>query len=345
MPNFEKVKYILHENDYISAMLTGSIATSPNTAGKSHINVKTRDYYQEIYYEVGLDPGIMPPVKPIGAVIGEITNKASKETGLPAGIPVINSVTDSTAGDISTGTLLNGQVNVNIGTTLVVHAVVNNLNPDPKGRIYYKNYLNNLYLAGGATNAGTIPMDAIKKISGLDHEQLDNMAKNVPAGSEGLMVQPQWIGMRIPESIPDLKGFITGITSKNFSFAHLYRATLEGNALVLCEVLDVIEKVTKTKIKEIRTCGGGAKSKVLNQVIADSTGRKVSYMGLSEPSIGSAIIAAWGYNGGKIENIAQKFLSEGETFIPMKENKKLYSERRKVLAKLTKTITQVLRGG
>jgi len=140
-PRFNEIYKITHENDFYSMLLTREIATSPNIAGKSHVDIMKEKYIEEAYLDVGIDIDIMPEVRPVGDVIGYVTKKASEKTGLPEGIPVINGVTDSSAGDIATGTLDVGVLNTTIGTTLVVHGIVDKISPDPLKRIYYKAYL------------------------------------------------------------------------------------------------------------------------------------------------------------------------------------------------------------
>lgn len=341
MPNFKEIAAILHENDFFSAMLTGEYITSSNTAGKSHVDVRTGDYLREVYEDVNIDLNLMPEIKPVGAEIGQVTEEAARILGVPAGIPVLNGVTDSSAGDISTGALRPGQTNVTIGTTLVVHAVVERPVPDPKARIYYKTYVGNAYLTGGATNAGTIPMDSVATLLGKGVEELNAKAEKIPAGCEGIIAQPQWMGARVPENNPNVRGFFIGITEKNFTGPHLYRAVLEGNAFVLREVLEIIEEVTGTPIKEIRTCGGGSRSRILNQIIADVSQVRVKIVQDSEPAIGSAIIAASSQTREPISSIAEKVVQEAGTFEPSSENIEVYERNYRRFKEITRSLIEI----
>jgi len=341
MLDFTKVSAILHENDFFSAILTGEIATSSNTAGKSHVDVRTREYLKEVYEEVGINIDLMPPIKPIGREIGQLKEEIAELIGVQAGIPVFNGVTDSSAGDISTGTLKPGQTNVTIGTTLVVHAVVDRPVPDPKKRIYYKTYVERAFLTGGATNAGTISMDAIAALVGKTVEELNMEAEEVPAGCEGIIAQPQWMGARVPENNPNVRGFFIGITEKNFKGPYLYRAVLEGNAFVLREVLEIIEEVTDTSIKEIRACGGGSRSKLLNQIIADVTQVRVRIVKESEPAIGSAMIAASSWKKEPISTIAENVVRETGVFDPSTEKISTYERNYKIFKEITRSMIEI----
>ncbi len=332
---FNEIYKILHENDFFSMLLTDEIATSPNIAGKSHADIITGEYIKEIYEDVDIDIQLMPEIKAVGDKIGYVTSKASQETGIPEGVPVINGVTDSSAGDVATGTIDVGIVNVNVGTTLVVHGVVDKVNPDPKKRIYYKSYFEKRYLVGGATNAGTIPFDALSKLLNTPLGELEKLAENVPRGSDGLIAQTQWIGTRIPESNPNMLGFFLNITENNFTPGHLYRSLLEGNAFVLYMLLKIIEEVAEMEFKEIRTIGGGAKSRLQNKIFAEVTGKTVKFIEESEPATGSAIIAIWGLNREiGIGEIASKFIKVTDIFEPDKE----YREYKENMEKLFKAM-------
>ncbi len=333
--DFGKICKILHEGDYFVAKLTGSIATSPNTAGKSHVDVRSWNYLEEAYRDVGLDLNIMPPIRPIGEIVGYISRDASELTGLPEGIPVVNSVTDSSAGDIATGCLSPGHVNVNLGTTLVVHAVVSRPKPDVEGRIYYKCYVNNSYLTGGATNAGTIPLDSVSKAFKLSHGELESLASQAPPGCGGLRGQPEWVGTRVPRPNPSVKGFLVGISEENFRPGWIYRSFLEGNAAILLVILEIIQEVTGTKPTVLKICGGGSKCKLQNQIIADSTGLRVERILEGEPALGSAMLAASAATKISLEEIALKAVKPSDSYEPDPRYKEVYSQVKDEIQRIT----------
>jgi sugar (pentulose or hexulose) kinase len=291
MPNFREVKLILNETDYVQAKLTSEVYTSPSIAGKMHVDVRSGEYLKEIFRDIEIDPTLLPPVRPIGSVVGGVTRRAWQESGITNGALLVNGVTDATAADIATGTLGEGQVNISIGTSLVAHAVVVNVVPDHEKRIYYKAYVDGRLLAGGATDAGTLPLSALARLLGRTVQELDSMAATVPPTCDGLLAQPQWIGSRIPYHNSRVRGFFVGITDRNLSPGHLYRSLLEGNGFVTKQVLDVVQDVTGVEAKELRTSGGASRSDVQNQIIADVTGKHVSALETNEASIGSAMIA------------------------------------------------------
>ncbi|MGQ9720054.1 MAG: FGGY-family carbohydrate kinase [Candidatus Jordarchaeum sp.] len=324
----EKIFKFLHENDFFTMKLCDNIVTSPNIASKSHIDPSTFNFHFKILKELGFNQDYLPVVAPIGDIVGYVTSEASRATGIPADTPVINGVTDASAGDIATGTIEVGDVNVNIGTTLVVHAVVNKIIPDRKNRVYYKPYLEENFLVGGATNAGSLSLDSLCSLVDKEFSVLEREAENIPTGCEGLIAQSEWLGTRIPDHNPRVRGFLVGITKKNFTPGHLFRSFMESNAIILNRMLEIISQITKQEISEITLCGGGAKSKLQCQIIADATGKNVKTVESDEPAIGSAILAAAGFNKKySIKKIAKKIVKKREIYYPREENHSLLKSK------------------
>jgi sugar (pentulose or hexulose) kinase len=338
LTSFGNVENILSEGDFIQMKLTGIVCTSPNVAGKAHVDIRSGDYLQKLYEDLKIDTGLLPPIKPVGALVGQISESCSRQTMLPEKAVVINGVTDSTASDMATGTLSIGQLNASIGTSLVVHAVAGSPIPDRARRIYYKSYVEEKVLAGGATDAGTLPMNNLSKLLGKTLQELNLEAEKVPAGCEGLIAQPQWVGSRIPDHNPNVRGFFAGITESNCTAGHIFRSILEGNAVIVSQLVDIIEEVTRTKVLEIRTSGGGSKSNIQNRTISDATGRRVLAVRTNEASIGSAILAAWGLTHEAISAIAHRTVRIRERFEPSLEGRDVYAKVGERLQVLTTKI-------
>jgi xylulokinase len=335
----KKIFKFLHENDFFTMKLCDTIVTSPNIASKTHIDPATGDFNTKIFEEIGFNTDYLPKVAPIGEIVGYVTPAASKATGIPEGTPVVNGVTDSSAGDIATGTVEIGDVNVNIGTSLVVHGVVNRIVPDKKARIYYKPYLHKNFLVGGATNTGTLPLDALCNLTNKKIETLEGEAEQVPPCCDGLIAQSEWLGTRIPDHNPNVRGFLLGITKKNFTAGHIFRSFLESNAITLNRLLEIISELTGQKISEITLCGGGAKSKLQCQIIADATGKTVKTVETGEPAIGSAILAMAALKKKhSIKDLVKRIVKKGAEYQPNKKNYTILQNKSRQLYKLTEKI-------
>jgi sugar (pentulose or hexulose) kinase len=327
MQNFSEVEAIINEADYIQAKLTGIVCTSPSVAGKAHVDVRSGKYLQQVFQDIGIEIALLPQIQPIGHILGEVTESASLKTGIARNAQVANGLTDATAADLATGTLVEGQVNISIGTSLVAHAVARRALPDHEKRIYYKAYVDGLVLAGGATDAGTLPLTNLARLLGKSVQELNILAAAVPLTCEGLLAQPQWIGSRIPQHNPRVRGFFVGVTEQTLTPGYLYRSLLEGNAFVVKQVLDVVQTVTGLDPQELRTSGGGSNSELQNRIIADVTGKTVLAIRASEASLGTAMLALHSQDEKQsLADIAKRVTKIRERFTPSKDAHQIYAE-------------------
>jgi xylulokinase len=99
------------------------------------------------------------------------------------------------------------------------------------------------------------------------YDLLTEMASPIPAGSDGLVMLPHLMGAYSPQANSAARGSFTGFTLSH-TRGHFVRALLEGVAFLLKRNLEVIQK-TGLPVGEIRSTGGGARSRLWNQIKAD----------------------------------------------------------------------------
>ena len=113
-----------------------------------------------------------------------------------------------------------------------------------------------------------------------------------PAGAGGLVLLPYLAGERTP-NVPDGSGVLLGLSNQNFTAGHIARAAMEGVTLGMNYGLRRLATLG-VKAKEIRVTGGGAKSPVWRQLMADVFGVPVVAMVEDEgAALGGALQAAW----------------------------------------------------
>ncbi|MGD0329030.1 MAG: FGGY family carbohydrate kinase [Nitrososphaeria archaeon] len=338
---FSKTYKVLHESDYIVYKLCGIAVTSSNTAGKAHALLQGEGYLEDIYKDVEIPIEIMPEVKQIGSIVGYTSEEASK-LGLPKDIPIVNGITDASAGDVTSGSLNAGQVNVTIGTSLTLHAIVDKIIPDVNGRFYYKTYVNNTYLAGGFTNAGSVAFDSMSRLLKTNLDELTELAKNVPAGSDSLMACTEWFGVRVPKTYPNVKGFLIGMNEKNMTAGHIFRSLLEGSTITLRTMLSAVEEVTGTNFYDLRICGGASKNTLLMQIIADATGKETKAVEEPDSALGSAILAVWGTKGCDLNELVSESVKFKAKFKPNPEKKGVYDKLAEEYKAIIKSLAEIL---
>jgi sugar (pentulose or hexulose) kinase len=138
----------------------------------------------------------------------------------------------------------------------------------------------------------TTVTEQVRGLFGLDHAALNAAVEQAPAGAGGLVLLPYFAGERTP-NVPLGSGALLGLNQKTFTAGHLARAAMEGVTMGMNYGLRRLAELG-VKAKEIRVTGGGAKSPVWRQLMADIFG--VPVVGMVEEegaALGGALQAAW----------------------------------------------------
>jgi xylulokinase len=119
-------------------------------------------------------------------------------------------------------------------------------------------------------------------------------AAELPPGAEGLMLLPYWDGAMNPYWDAEASGIVLGWRGHH-DRRHLYRAILEGVAYEVRLHIESVEKATTQEITELVAMGGGSRSALWRQIIADVTGKSLRVCATPEASaLGAAMLAAAG---------------------------------------------------
>ena len=304
---FSRVKTMLLPKDYIRYRLTGVKGMEiSDAAGTCLLDVKHGRWSGEVLAALELDPALLPPVIPADAVAGTITGEVAMLTELMAGTPVAGGGADNACGAVGNGVVQSGLALVSIGTSGVVLAHADTPQVDTSGpvpRVHTFNHAvpNAWYLMGVTQGAGLslrwvrdnigLPESTMERWAGVDaYELLSKEAEFVPAGSEGLIFLPYLQGERTPHLDPYARGGWIGLTASH-SRRHLVRSVLEGVAFSLKDCFGIIRE-QGLPIEQVRATGGGAKSPLWRQIIADILGVELVTTNATEgPAFGAALLA------------------------------------------------------
>jgi xylulokinase len=129
---------------------------------------------------------------------------------------------------------------------------------------------------------------------GLDFDELLAPAAEVPPGSEGLLFLPYLTGERTPHPDPLARGAFVGLTVRHGQ-AHLTRALLEGVAFGLRDSFELMRSAGLAEIAQVRITGGGARSPLWRQILADVLGAELVTVNTTEgAAYGAALLAGVG---------------------------------------------------
>ena len=164
-------------------------------------------------------------------------------------------------------------------------------------------------------------------------EWLDEGARGVPPGSNGLMTIPDWLP---PGHAPHRRGAILGLDGSHGAH-HLYRSVLEGIALTMREHTEAMEDALGRPHGRLLVSGGGSRSDLMSQIVADVFGRKVERARVADAAgLGAAICAAVGHGTHAGFEAAVKTMTRpGEVVEPDPAAQRHYDEMMEVYAALT----------
>lgn len=303
--HYDRVRKVLLPKDYIRWVLTGEYATDVSDAsGTLLLDVKNRCWHKELLGILDIDPGFLPPTYEGTEVTGTLSKAAAEKTGLPAGIPVVAGGGDQAAGGVGCGIVSGGVVSASMGTSGVVFAFSEHVHTDPEGRVHTfchavpgKWHVMGVMLsAGGALRwfRDALAQEEIArgKAEGKDpYEYITAAAAEIPIGSEGLLFLPYLTGERTPHKDPHAKGAFIGLSLRHGK-AHMARAVLEGVAYGMRDSIEIIRGMG-IPVTEVRASGGGARSPLWKQILADTGRAPMVTINVDEgPSYGAAILAS-----------------------------------------------------
>ncbi|WP_069804177.1 xylulokinase [Thermogemmatispora onikobensis] len=361
---FARVRAVLLPKDYIRYRLTGVMAMEiSDAAGTCLLNVAEGDWSREVLEALGLDPALLPPVVPADGVAGTITEEVAALTGLPAGTPVAGGGADNACGAVGNGVVRSGLALVSIGTSGVVLAHAEAPHVDRSGPIPRIHTFNHAvprawYLMGVTQGAGLslrwvrdylgLPERALERWTGLDaYELLAREAEGAPPGCEGLLFLPYLQGERTPHLDAYARGGWIGLTAAH-DRRHLIRSVLEGVAFSLKDCFTIIT-AQGLRLEQVRATGGGARSPLWRQIIADVLGVELAVTNASEgPAFGAALLA--GVAAGiypSVEAACEATVRVTESTAPQSELVTLYArfyEQYRALYPALRTVFQALAG-
>lgn len=326
---------LLGAHDYIGWRLCGRLATDHTTASTTGLfDLGVKDWAHELLTQLGLDTSKLPALQTASELSGHVLPDAASDTGIPMGTPVYGGCGDLGATTVGVGAGLPGRDYCYLGTSGWIAASIEDATPQPERGIFTLRHPNPtryiqvapMLTAGGnlewlrdlATGLNTKETDAIP------YARLNQLAKQVPAGSRGLLYLPYLAGERSPFSDPNARAAFIGISAQT-STAELTRAVMEGVAMGYRTLQNALGL---NATGPLLLAGGGGKSPVWSQIIADVLNRPVQI--IADPgnaaARGAAVIAGKGMGWYDSYLPADDFFPSAALFTPHEANRNRYDD-------------------
>jgi xylulokinase len=342
--NFKRLRHVLLPHDYLNYHLTGNYFMEfGDASGTALMDVRKRTWSKAAI--AAIDRNLadwLPPLSESHVAAGTLRPELAAKFGFSADVVVSAGGGDNMMGAIGTGNVTPGVISASFGTSGTIYAFANQPVVDPAGEI----------AAFCSSTGGWLPLlcamnvttvtEQVRALFGHDHAGLEAAVAGATAGANGLVLLPYFAGERTP-NVPDGTGVLLGLNQKTF-----HRAAMEGVTMGMNYGLRRLAQLG-VKAKEIRVTGGGAKSAVWRQIMADIFG--VPVVGMVEEegaALGGALQAAWcvarreGKRSSKISDFTSDVvaLREETRCVPDKANVARYRE----LQALQDDLSVALRG-
>lgn len=292
--NYRKLRQVLLPHDYLNFYLTGNYFMEHGDAsGTALMDVRKRKWCRA--FIDAIDPRLadwLPPLSDSDAIAGTLRPDIAAKYGLPPEVIVSAGGGDNMMGAIGTGNVRPGVVTASFGTSGTIYAYSDQPVVDGQGEIAAFCSSTGGWLPLLCTMNVTTVTEQVRALFAQDHAAFAAAVDAAPTGAGGLVLLPYLAGERTP-NVPDGSGVLLGLNARNFQPAHLARAAMEGVTLGMNYGLNRLAALG-VKAREIRVTGGGAKSPVWRQIMADVFGVPVVAMVEDEgAALGGAIQAAW----------------------------------------------------
>ncbi len=306
-----KVEHVLFVKDYVRYLLTGEAATDHIEAqGTLFFDMANGKWDSDLVLLSGLRLEQLPRFIAPTDIAGRVTSAAAKATGLPEGTPVVCGSSDSAVEDYGAGAVEPGDLIIKLATAGNVNSMTAEAHPHPK-TLTYSHIVPGMWYSVSATNAAALCMRWLrdgfyKDTPALDaavgcrssavaqnvYSLIDDEASASTIGANGVFFHPYLQGERCPYWDPNLRASFTGvsISSTRGDFA---RALMEGVAFSLRDCYRTLEEM-RLPVKRIFLIGGGARSKLWSEIVANVFNCEVSVPVPGDASFGACLLAGVG---------------------------------------------------
>ncbi|HEY5891338.1 MAG TPA: xylulokinase [Acidimicrobiia bacterium] len=296
--NWAKVATILLPKDYVRFRLTDVRAVDVSDgSGTILFDLARRNWSPEVLAALGIAESQCPTVFEGPEIIGRISSEAASLTGLAAGTPVAAGGGDQAANAVGVGAVTSGITALSLGTSGVVFAPGDRPTFDSDGRANSfchatpdKWHMMSVMLSA----AGSLRWLRDALAPRTSFEDLLFGAAEAGPGASGLTFLPYLSGERTPHNDPNATGAFVGLKLEH-DLRHMTRAVLEGVAFGLRDGLDLMVAVGIPQPVSIRASGGGTKSTLWRQILADVLEADIDIVATGEgAAFGAGLLASVG---------------------------------------------------
>lgn len=353
-----EVRYVTTTSGYITHRLTGNFKdTAANYEGQWPVD---RDKWcwsddPSVIEMYNVPRSMLLDLVVPGEILGTVTAEASRLTGIPEGIPVVATANDKAVEMLGCGPIDKTTAVVSLGTYIA--AMMQGTTNIGEANNYYANMASipgkYIYESKGIRRGmwsvswiknllGSDPANEAKKQGISTEDYLNNLAKSIPAGCDGLMTVPEFLA---PVNMPYKRGIMIGFSGHHTGI-HMYRSVLEAIALTMYNNTIAMADELGIKLERIIISGGGSKGDLFMQIFSDVFGLPAyRNVASSAVGVGDAICVCVGLGIYKdFDEAASKMIKVRDVFKPNEANTEIYAKMNEQVYKhITEYTDEVLK--
>jgi xylulokinase len=346
---YKKVHKMLDCKDYLVYKCTGNMLASVDSAAITWL-YDTRPgafkWSKELCKMAGISIEHLPEVRQSTDNGGGLTTAAAVEMGLKAGTPVILGAVDASCIPVGSGAIDLNDSHIYIGTSgwviTVIDKRITNIGDYeasfPGAMPGMFNYIGLMETAGACLawakdHLADLEIEQAKQQGVSPYKLLDTMVNQVPPGANDVLFTPWLYGNRCPKEDTHVRGSFFNL-NLNTKRREIFRSILEGVALHNKWMMDLFKKKHVPITEPIRFVGGGAKSAVWCQIMADVLGKQVQPVKYAQDggAVGATVIAGVGLKATTWKE-AKALVPVAEVYKPNPANRAVYDKLYTALVK------------
>jgi xylulokinase len=329
---YKRIWKIMLPGDYIAMRLTGNVCTTVSGLSEGIFwDFQKNQPSKELLDYFGFDASVLAPVKPTFGIQGVLTRQAAEALGLQEGTPVTYRAGDQPNNALSLNVFNPGEIASTAGTSGVVYGVIGQVSYDPLSRVNSFAHVNHtaedprlgVLLCINGTGILNSWMRRNVVPEGVSYVQMNELAAQVPIGSEGVSILPFGNGAERMLQNKDTGCSLHGVHFNRHDRRHLLRAAQEGIVFSFQYGIEIMEQMG-LKVDKIHAGQANMfQSKIFRETLSGVSGAIIELYD-TDGSVGAAKGA--GLGAGIYKNTQEAFSSLERLSVITPENQSEYRE-------------------
>ena len=329
--NFARLAKFLIGPDYLVYYFSGQYSTDYCEASTSSLyDVEAGNWSESMRKILALSESTYPPIRGSQEIVGFLSERFQRKYGMSDDVAIIVGTGDNPAAAMATGALNKQYPVLSIGTSGVLVLVRNEINFESKGKhiLFSQDGVEIQVLVQGVIqSAGGSYQWYVKSI--LEEDNFESLTDSVDLnrlGEDELLFYPHLMGDKTIYGDPNLRGAFIGLTAKH-TRSDLAVSIMEGICFGVKQLMEQMS-LTKEEKNGLKVTGGGSRSKVWMQIMADILGVSVEQLDAGDgASLGIALMARNALVKDKQKTNKERLPKSGGVFRPREYHTRKYEKK------------------